>query len=346
MKYVRAGFIGCGRHATKNLYPCLKYAPMQLIATCDLDEGKAARNASWFGAERYYSDHLQMMQKENLDAVFIATEVKSHPQLVESALHHNLHVFVEKPPATSYEEISRLCSLSKKKHKYIMVGFMKRFALAYQKARVIISSSAFGKLSMIESKFCIGRRGTSAYAFLLQVGIHHFDLIRYFMGEIEEVHSEKKEMDEMDETKISYAISLRFKNGAVGIMNLSNQQSWVHHNERVEITGEGEFLIVDNIVRLQYYKKNDDILVWEPGFSIPSTENQSYFFMGFAGEIQHFARSILEGKHPTPDIWDAYKAMEVIREIEPNQKYETKKQVSKHFKHWIGDEWLEQRLKI
>jgi len=339
MKYVRVGFIGCGRHATKNLYPYLKYAPIQLIATCDLDEGKAARNARWFGAERYYSDHLQMVQKENLDAVFIVTGAKSHPQLIEDALHHNLHVFVEKPPATSYEETSRLCSLSKKRHKYIMVGFMKRFALAYQKARAIIPSSTFGKLSMIESKFCVGWRDSSAYAFLLQAGIHHFDLIRYFMGEVEELHSEKKEVKK---ARISYAISLRFKSGAVGAMNLSNQQGWSRHNERVEITGEGEFLIVDNVIRLQYYKKNSEISVWEPGFSISSVENQSYFFMGYAGEIQHFARSILEGKQPTPDIWDAHKAMEIIRKVEPNQKYKMEKQV---FKHWAGDEWLEQQRK-
>ena len=49
---IRIGFIGCGRHATKMLYPSLHLARIELVAVCDVDEIKAQRNARWFGDER------------------------------------------------------------------------------------------------------------------------------------------------------------------------------------------------------------------------------------------------------------------------------------------------------
>ena len=55
MERLRIGFIGCGRHATKALYPSLRYAGIDLAAVCDIDENAARRNARWFGAERTYT---------------------------------------------------------------------------------------------------------------------------------------------------------------------------------------------------------------------------------------------------------------------------------------------------
>ena len=55
---IRAGFIGCGGHAFRNVYPTFKFAPVDLIATCDLDESRAEEFARQFGAHRHYTNHL------------------------------------------------------------------------------------------------------------------------------------------------------------------------------------------------------------------------------------------------------------------------------------------------
>ena len=47
---VRAGFIGCGSHACRNLLPTIAFAPVELAATCDLDADLAGRAARKFGA--------------------------------------------------------------------------------------------------------------------------------------------------------------------------------------------------------------------------------------------------------------------------------------------------------
>ena len=70
---VRVGFIGCGNHAFRNIYPTLQFTPTELVATCDFDETRAKAFARQFGAKRYYINHLEMLEKEKLDAVFIVT---------------------------------------------------------------------------------------------------------------------------------------------------------------------------------------------------------------------------------------------------------------------------------
>ena len=42
---LRVGFVGCGNHATHSIYPCLRWAPVDLAAVADLDAAKAQRNA-------------------------------------------------------------------------------------------------------------------------------------------------------------------------------------------------------------------------------------------------------------------------------------------------------------
>jgi hypothetical protein len=70
---IRAGFIGCGSHSFRNIYPALQFAPIELVATCDLDERKAAAFARQFGAETCFSDHRRMLDEADLDAVLIVT---------------------------------------------------------------------------------------------------------------------------------------------------------------------------------------------------------------------------------------------------------------------------------
>ena len=70
---VRVGFIGCGSHSFRNLYPVFQFVPVSLDAVCDLQIDKAQAFAKQFGASRVYSDYHQMLADGQLDAVFIVT---------------------------------------------------------------------------------------------------------------------------------------------------------------------------------------------------------------------------------------------------------------------------------
>ena len=112
-KSLRVGFIGCGRHATKMLYPSLHLARIELAAVCDIDESKAQRNAKWFGAQSVYTDHKQMLENEKLDGVLICTSPTTHTTLALDCIERGLPVFVEKPPALNLERAEYLRERSK-----------------------------------------------------------------------------------------------------------------------------------------------------------------------------------------------------------------------------------------
>ncbi len=101
---VKAGFIGCGSHSWRNLYPALDFAPVKLVAVCDLDLAKAKEFAARTGAKSAYADFHEMLSAEELDCVFICTGYDGrgrplYPQIATECLAAGVNVWIEKPPA-------------------------------------------------------------------------------------------------------------------------------------------------------------------------------------------------------------------------------------------------------
>ena len=147
---VRAGFIGCGDHAYRNIFPTFQYAPIDLIAVCDLQAERAAAFARQFGARRSYTDHREMLAHEQLDAVFIVAGYDEHhrpryPQLAMEAMQAGVHVWIEKPPAASLAEVEAMHTVSQATGRFVSVGYKKMFFPAIAKAREISQRPEFGQ---------------------------------------------------------------------------------------------------------------------------------------------------------------------------------------------------------
>ena len=339
-KSLRVGFIGCGRHATKMLYPSLHLARLELAAVCDVDETKAQRNARWFGAPRVYADHRQMLEDEEIEAVLICTSPTTHTQLSLDCIERGLPVFVEKPPALNLAEAERLRQRSEVLGVPVMVGTMKRHSLIYQRMKEIVSAPDFGPIAAVEAKMGLGWKNGNGFTLLLDAGIHILDLLRFLMGDVTGISHQKYSLDE---THTSYAIALKFESGAVGTFSVSDQQLWMRNNERVEITGNGQFVLAENMIRLSQYRPDGEICTWEPGFSIPNDENSSFFIGGYAGELRAFAEAVREGTNMQASIEDACAVMQIIKLIEPEEAY--LKGIVKEameYPHWQSENyWLQ-----
>src|SRR6202008_948454 len=156
-KQLRTGFIGCGGPAYRNVYPPFQYAPVTRVAVCDLDPVRAATCAKVFGAERHYSDHLEMLAREELDLVFIVTNVDEHgrpryPKLAIDCLRAGAHVWVEKPPASSSGEIREMIRVSSETERHVAVGVKKMFLLDHVKAKDIVSPPEFRSITSITAR--------------------------------------------------------------------------------------------------------------------------------------------------------------------------------------------------
>jgi hypothetical protein len=108
--------------------------------------------------------------------------------------------------------------------------------------------------------------------------------------------------------------SMKFLSGAVGTMHMTAGISGSGPLERLEIIGEGANVVVENGVKVTYYRKaerpsygrsqsylvNDDVapLYWEPKFSLGQLYNKNISYLGYVPEILYFCESVLNGQPP------------------------------------------------
>jgi predicted dehydrogenase len=321
-KRLRTGFIGCGGHAYRNIYPTFQYAPVNLVAVCDLDPARAAACAKVFGAERNYSDHIEMLEREELDVVFIVTNVDEnglprYPKLAIDCLRAGVHAWIEKPPASSSAEIREMIRVSSETKRHVSVGFKKMFFPANVKAKEIASRPDFGPITSITARYPQSlppfedRSDPRKMISFLDHIVHPHSVLRLLGGPIDWIFVNRN-------SRIGSAtVSIRFTSGAAGNLHLSPGQSPTSFLERLEIIGDGENLVIENNIRLVYYRRSrsrieygrsadyfDALthdsapLYWEPEFSLGQLYNKGIFLLGYAPEVIQFTTRLLDGKGP------------------------------------------------
>jgi predicted dehydrogenase len=316
---IRVGFIGCGGHAWRNVYPTFQYAPVDLVAVCDLNPDRAKAFARQFGAERSWSSHAEMLAVEQLDAVFIVTDYdeRGHPRATQLALEclaAGCHVWMEKPPAASVAEIDALIDASRRADRFVMVGFKKMFFPAIEKAKNLMARPDFGTPASVSIRYPQSlppeaeRGDDRKMAGFLDHIVHPASILLFLMGRFRSVCFRREEGN-------GGAVALlRFESGAVGTMHLAAGSSGASPLERVEVIGGGANVVVENGVRLTYYRPgvpggygragsflvdNDSApLAWEPEFSLGQLYNKNLFLLGYAPEVRYFCECVLSGTPP------------------------------------------------
>jgi myo-inositol 2-dehydrogenase / D-chiro-inositol 1-dehydrogenase len=141
---IRIGWIGCGTHAGEMLLPQLVRLDARLEALCDIDAARLARIADRYGVGARYTDPSALLAHPGLDAIGMAVGPAQHAALATEALARGLPVFIEKPPAPTAADATRLAETARRAGRPRVVGFMKRYSTANRIAGNILRSAAFG----------------------------------------------------------------------------------------------------------------------------------------------------------------------------------------------------------
>jgi predicted dehydrogenase len=319
---LRVGFIGCGVHSWRNVYPAFQYAPVELVAVADPLEDRAAAYARQFGAPAAYADHRRMLERERLDAVFVVTnyDERGHPRypgIVVDALRAGAHAWIEKPPAADRAEVQMMLDAERETGKFVLVGFKKMFFPAIAKAKEIISrTDEFGEPAQIYVRYPQvlpppGERGDGGrMRGFLDHFFHPAAIVHRLMGPVRTVSYTREPLNGGSFSTLTFA------SGAVGMMHLAAGQAGTSPLERLEVIGKGANVVVENGARLIYYRKGsrgpggygrastfigpDDgaPLIWEPEFSLGQLYNKNLFTLGYAPEVIYFSECVLAGTRP------------------------------------------------
>ena len=226
MDTVRVGFIGCGGIANWHFGHFEKMQIGRIVAVCDLIEERAQKAAERLGA-RPYTRYEEMLQKEELDAVYIAVEPSAHDRKMEfMVIDKGCHLFVQKPMTLDMDYAHEVRDALATKGLISSVGFQCRYAemwptvqtwLSYREV-ACISAYRMGGLPMV----WWWRQKEHSGGQIVEQTIHNYDLLRMIFGDVVTVQGRGRRgivTDVADyDTDDCSTVSMTFESGAVGTM--------------------------------------------------------------------------------------------------------------------------------
>lgn len=333
MSNLKFAVIGCGRISKNHITAlCNNLDGAELVAVCDMEIEKALEKAKQYsdGSNKntnIYVDYKEMISKEQLDAVAICTESGYHAEQAICCLQSGVNVLVEKPMALSVKDADEMISIAKKNGLKLGVCHQNRFNPPIQKLRRAVEEGRFGKLVNGTARILWTRdmnyyeqapwRGTWKLdgGTLMNQCIHNIDLLQWMMGgEIDSVYGQTGTFLRDIEAEDFGAIIIRFKNGAIGIVEGSACVYPKNLEETLSIFGEkGTAVIgglaVNEIETWQFEEKRDYDEIQEGG------EVADVYGNGHTPLYADFIKAIREDRKPYISGEDGKVAMSIILKV-------------------------------
>jgi predicted dehydrogenase len=262
-----------------------------------------------------------MLAMEKPELVFIVTNYDAQhlpifPALAIDCLRAGAHVWIEKPPAGTSEEVREMIRVSTEAGRHVAVGFKKMFLPGNLKAKALSTRPEFGRISCLTARYPQSlpafeeRSDNHKMVGFLDHFVHPHSVLLLLGGPLESLFVTRSFSG-------AATVALQFKSGAIGNLTYSHGQSFSSFLERTEVIGEGENVVVDNNIRVTLYRRGKrkqgygrsgdyfDIsdeesapLHWEPEFSLGELHNKGIFMLGYAPEVISYTTRLLEGKGP------------------------------------------------
>ncbi len=149
----RIGIIGTGGRGTLLLRQVLKAPHTKIVALCDIDAEALQRAGEVAAAHApdLMTEFRKLLDRKDIDAVFIATPVDLHKEMTVAALEVGKHVYLEKPMGRTPEECRQVVSASKAAKSILQIGFQLRHDPARAAAVKFIHSGGIGKVLFLQS---------------------------------------------------------------------------------------------------------------------------------------------------------------------------------------------------
>ena len=316
---LRVAVVGIGKMGLVHASILNVLPNVELVALCDKSSFIRKFSAKLFGKINVVDD-VAKLSNFDVNTVYITTPIPSHYFIAKEICSNEkpVNLFVEKTLASNYKAAVELVSLVQNSKSHNMVGYMKRFAVTFQKAKELLSQSAVGSINSFEAHayssdfFGINnpsKMSSSRGGVLSDLGSHVIDLGLWFFGDFQVLPDQKSTND------IQNNVQFKVKSDIVeGTFDMSWCKEGYHVPEfGLLIKGsKGKIMVDDDVVRLepasgqsiQWYRHdlNDNV-----GFLLGAPE---YF-----REDEYFVESILNGVSAEPSFGTASKVDYIIEKV-------------------------------
>lgn len=333
MSKIKMAIVGAGTWGANHAKIYDDHPLVEIVAVCDRDASKANKLAAQYGIKQVYTDYREMAAKCGCDAVAIVTPDYLHADIAITCANEKKHILIEKPIATTYEDIHNILDAVERNNVRAMVDLHNRWNPPFNVAKQAIDNgelgepySAYFRLNDVKWVATDMLPWASKSSILWFLGSHSLDTLRWLTGsEVERVYSVSREgvLKSMGvDTVDMYLTTLEFKNGCIAQM----ENGWITPNGNTNINdmkctilGTKGQINIDtsshNLIQKVTEEKatTPDILVSHSIDGVPK---------GFAYEsIRHFVDRLIDGREFNVTLEDAAKtSLAILAIFESAQK--------------------------
>ena len=251
---VKIAIIGLGSMG-KNHYRVLKaLSGVEIVALCDV-----VKNDEY--EEKFYFNLDEMLKNEEFDAAVICVPTFLHKELALKCIEKGVHLFIEKPVASTVEEAQVIQQKAKSKDIRVCVGYIERFNPVVEALKNELKDKEIYSIDITRVGPFPPR--IADVGILTDLSVHDIDLIRYITGH----EIEKKSIFK------SRKIHNHYEDNAILSFKLSNEivasitTNWLtpFRKRKIEVaTKEGYYeadLMSQDLIEYSAYKKNNSYVV-------------------------------------------------------------------------------------
>jgi len=307
MKKLNIGIIGAGRIGkvhTETIAQNIGDANVAAIADTNVSEAKQL--AGRFRVPIYTKNYQDILNNPEINAVLICSPTNTHAQYIVEAAKTGKHIFCEKPIDLDLVTIENAIKVVEENNVKLMVGFNRRFDPNFKKIKQMVVDDKIGEPHILKITSRDPGPPPAEYiavsgGMFLDMTIHDFDMARFIVGdEVDEVFVAAGVMVDDKIGKLgdvdTALITLRFKNGAMGVIDNSRKAVY-GYDQRIEIFGSKGMIKVDNNApdNHNYYNENG------VHASLPLNFFMDRYVEAYAREIKEFCQAIIEDKPVSVD---------------------------------------------
>jgi len=292
MSVVRFALIGCSKIAWKHATSLLRIKEAKLVAVCDLHPARAQALAAECKVPAY-TDYERMLEQEQVDVVNVLTPTGDHAERMLDLIRYGKHIVVEKPMALRLDDADAVIRACDEAGIKLFVVQQNRYNRPIQALRQAAEAGRFGKLVLgtVRVRWCRNQayydeapwRGTWAWdgGVLTNQASHHIDILQWVMGPAETVSAMTATRLASIEAEDTGVAILRFRNGALGVIEATTATRPTDLEGSLSILGEGGSVVIGGFAM-------DRLLAWQ--FAEPR-----------AGDERIFET---HGENPTQPAWN------------------------------------------
>lgn len=312
--------VGCGYWGPKIIRNLAEMDGAELVMVCDLSEERLQAVRDRCPSATFVTDYRQVLTNPAIDAVVVATPIRTHHRLAMAALLHGKHVLVEKPLTASVNEAEQLVDAAAIAGRILMVGHTFQYNPAVETLRDLVQSSELGRIYYIDcARLNLGlfQRDINV---MWDLAPHDISILLHILGALPSAVSAQGAAHVLRGVDDLAHLSLRFP----GDINADIRLSWLDPCKvrRITVVGNRKMAVFDDMVedKVQVYDRSvalrDVAEFGTPTFDyhdgdvvtpdVPVIEP-------LRAQIAHFLDCIRTGRRPASD---GRAGLEVVRILE------------------------------